>query len=159
SPQVTRSVRIFYKREELLTLPLGDQQTDPTRIVPITFEWKDSTGEVFSVQPTLTAQGLQIVVGGLASPGALFSSFLVPDPQENAARFSELSKVKQEKDFIDVIRREFPWIESLGLEVSGGTTQIYASFPSQEIKLPVTFVSGGVNKLMSILLAMASYPK
>src|SRR5262249_54941645 len=53
----------------------------------------------------------------------------------------------------------FPWIESLGLEVSGGTTQIYASFPSQEIKLPVTFVSGGVNKLMSILLAMASYPK
>src|SRR3989442_6046768 len=64
SPKVPRSLRTFYKPEEVLTLPIGDQQIDPTRIAPITFEWKNSTGEAFSVQPALTSQGVQISIAG-----------------------------------------------------------------------------------------------
>src|SRR5439155_6055731 len=122
------------------------------------FEWTNNLGEVSGVQPVMTPQGLQIGVAGQAAPGVLFSSFLVPDPQENAARFSELSKLRQENDFIEAMKREFPWIENLGLEVTGGVTQIYASLSSLSFKLPITVISGGVNKLISILLGIANSP-
>lgn len=160
SSSLNRSLKVFYKPgESHLTLPISGEDIDSARILPITFEWTDANGKVASVQPMITPQGLKVGSAGDAVPAALISSFLVPTPQENASRFSELSKADQEKEFIELFRREFPWIENLSIQISGGISQVFVTLSSMRVKVPITMVSGGVNKLLTILLAMANFPK
>lgn len=157
---LTRSLKIFYKQgESHLTLPLSGQDIEPARILPVTFEWTDASGKLSSVQPMITPRGLEVGNVGQAAPGALISSFLVPTPQENAERFSELSRADQENEFIELFKKEFPWIQNLSIQISGGVSQVFVTLSSMRVKVPITMVSGGVNKLLTILLAMASYPK
>jgi predicted ATPase len=57
------------------------------------------------------------------------------------------------------MKEEFPHIESLSVEISHGAPMIFASVPYLPEKIPVTLLSSGINKLLCLLLAIASYPK
>ncbi len=154
-----RCLKVSYRQDQTLTLPLGDRDLDEVNIAPVTFEWVDATGNAIQVRPNITSQGLELPMGGPALPGAFFASFVIPNAEENANRFSALSKINKERLFIESLQKEFPWIANISLEIEAGTPQLFATISGVEAKVPVANVSGGVNKLISILLAIANMPK
>lgn len=155
-----RSVKVFYNPEasqSAPTLPLDAPQPGVSDIVPITLEWRDSTGKILTAQPTLTEKGLNFGGSFPALPVAFFASTVKTNPAETADRFSSLSKRKKEKTLIDVFRSEFPYVEDLSVEINAGIPMLYASIDSLSEKLPIADVSGGANKLVSILTAIANF--
>jgi hypothetical protein len=152
----SRSVSVAYKKEASLTLPLSGPAFPPAAIVPIVFEWRDHLGQLSSVEVKLTEQGL--VFGGL--PGNVRSAFFSTsgsNATEMAQNFSELSKESRLAPLVNSLRREFPHIEGLSLEINAGANVIYAQLSALREKLPLGAVSGGVNKLFALLLAIAHY--
>ncbi len=75
---------------------------------------------------------------------------------ENAGRFSELSRVRRAAEFAQVFRSEYEWIEDISIEVVAGAPAIYAALRGRNEKLPLPSVSGGINRIISVLLALAS---
>lgn len=160
SPANTRSLTIAYKDQSTLTLPLGKREIETFVIVPIVFEWRDSRGQVSSVEVKITKEGLNIGGIGETVPIAFFSSTIAAlNPSENAARFSDLSKQNKEQPLIESLKREFPYIEGLSVEINAGVPTIYASIKAFPEKIPLGLISSGVNKLLSLLVAIASYPQ
>ncbi|HVP44383.1 MAG TPA: AAA family ATPase, partial [Terriglobales bacterium] len=157
SPNNTRSLAIAYEAQQSLRIPLTHGGMDSTLIAPISFTWKDSTGKEFTTQPRITAEGLEIKAPFEVLPVALFSSAAsAPNPTETANRFSDLSKQNREKVVVETLQKEFPYIQSLSLETNAGILMVYASVATMKQKVPIGMVSGGVNKHLSILLAIAN---
>jgi len=152
-----RSVKLFYSQQDAPTLPLQEHQLATSGIVPITFEWMDDSGKPFSAQPILTDRGLNLGGNFLGLPVAFFASSVKPNPGETAERFSNLSKRKKEKPAVDILRKEFPYIQDLSVEINAGLPMVYAAIESLPEKLPIADVSEGANKLIGILAAIASF--
>ena len=81
------------------------------------------------------------------------------NPEENAKRFSELSRTKKEGPILKKIRDLFPEINNLSVEFHCGTNMIFADVDGLPEKLPVGSISGGLTKYLAILLAIATRPK
>ena len=65
---------------------------------------------------------------------------------------------KDASDSIDAIRAEFRFVESLSIEYQNNPPSVFASVIGRAAeKLPVGLVSDGVNKLLSILLGIATF--
>ena len=80
------------------------------------------------------------------------------NPEENAKRFSELSRTKKEGPILKTIRDLFPQINNLSVEFHSGTNVIFADVDGLPEKLPVGSISGGLTKYLAILLAIAIQP-
>jgi len=156
----TRSVTIEYAKEQNLTLPLGKSVLDSPLIVPIVFQWKGSRGEVAeTIEVRVSEKGLNI--GGTAEsiPTFLFSGGVPSNPVENATRFSELDVNGEAHSVVDRLVEEFPDIEEVSVQISAGVPGLFAKVKQFGEKFPLGVLSGGINKLMSLLLALASKPQ
>jgi predicted ATPase len=162
SARDNRSVRI-YRRASSLILPTkkGRQNKGSTSQLVVsgtglTFEWTDSDGVKHPYSPKISSAGLEL-------PGAdedlsgffFFSSSVISSPQENATRFSALNK-KKRSAFVDSIRSEFPWIQDITTESRAGIASLDVEVSGVDGSLPLGAVSSGINKLISVLLALAS---
>jgi hypothetical protein len=155
-----RSVTISRGATDLL-IPLGETaRSQSFTSSPVLFSWRDSRGEQHNYSPRMTASGLSIGHVEEDLPDYfLFAANHITGNAENAARFSNLSKEGRSLNFVKLFQKEFPWITDLSIEVSGGSPAIHASVEGSSRKLPVTLVSGGINRTMSIMLAMADRPR
>jgi AAA15 family ATPase/GTPase len=88
-----------------------------------------------------------------------FASPSIGNATENAGRFSELSKARRHRQFVDLFTKEYPWIEDLSIEVVAAQPVIHATLQNMQEKIPLNSISGGINRLLSIILVMASHPK
>jgi predicted ATPase len=158
SVQHTRSLTISYEPSESLVLPLGEQRVESAVYSPISFYWKDATGEVRTVRPELSSKGLVMGNVGPTMAAAFFASTFRGSPTETSARFSQLSKKGAEKRIVDALRKEFPFIESFSSEVNAGVYMVYAKIATMQEKIPVALLSDGVNKLLAIDVAIANVP-
>ncbi len=70
-----------------------------------------------------------------------------------------MSRTGNIKQFVDVFRNEFKWVENLQIEVVAGSPVIYATLNNGQDNLPLANVSSGINRIVSIMLAIASHPK
>jgi AAA domain, putative AbiEii toxin, Type IV TA system len=61
-----------------------------------------------------------------------------------------------EQDFIDKFNQIYPTIRHLSLEVSMGAPTIFASVEGLPRKIPLSLASGGMSKLVAIMLGIAS---
>ena len=61
--------------------------------------------------------------------------------------------------FIDAFTKEFDFISDLNIEVTAGQPMIYATLKKNGLQLPISAVSGGINRVLSICLAIASQPE
>jgi AAA15 family ATPase/GTPase len=161
SDSASRSLTIAYSDVANVTLPFGTQSAEPVSpTAAIDFVWTKSNGEVLPVQAALTPQGLSF---GPPTPADYPAIFLTPvfreSPVENAARFSELSKTGRHRPLIDALRSEFPFIEDLSVELHARVATVHATLRSMAEKVPLPFVSDGVNKLLSILLAINAFSR
>jgi AAA15 family ATPase/GTPase len=156
----SRSLRVFYSDAPSQILPIGRQAVNPNLVPQIVFEWKKADEPPIVVRPKLTATGL-VLEGAVVdhSPVIMFSPHSPDAPEANARRFSELSKVGKVEPVIEALRIEFPFLDSLSIEYSGAIPTVFASFKHQQLKMPVALISDGINKLLSILLGIASFPR
>jgi hypothetical protein len=124
---------------------------------PISFHWSIKTFGDFSIDPTLEDGKL---IFGDAPAEPIRASFLAANQTasstEMANRFSALSQSFDERDFIDSFQQIFPTISHLSLEMSVGVPMIYAKVDGLPRKLPLSLASGGMNKLVSILLSITA---
>jgi hypothetical protein len=156
----TRSLTISRGPTELL-IPLSDaDKLNAGSVAPITFAWKDAGGFERRVSPSVTTAGLQLPETGEDMPDFfLFPSNQTVSALENATRFSDLSKSGHQGRFVELFTREYPWLTSISVELIGGSPALFASVKGNPIKLPLANVSGGINRICGILLAIASRPR
>jgi len=153
----SRALSIF-RGSSQLTIPLhlvggpGDERSSQ-----MTFVWRDHHGTEHVRTPKITPAGLQVQGEEEDLPDFfMFAANQTTGSGENAARFSELSRAGRARSFVDMFTSEYKWIEDLNVEVLAGSPVVYATLRETGEKLPLTMVSSGINRIFSIMLALAS---
>lgn len=128
------------------------------QVIPITFVWRDSEGREYSTTPRVGSDGLEFPVSG---DFPVKDFFFIPSNQnlsslENASRFSALSRARKADRFIEIFTKQYDWIEDIGIEVVAGIPMLHASVKGVHEKLPVNLVSGAVNRMLGIVLALSA---
>ncbi len=157
SSQDSRSLKIYYDKGEPTLLPFKEAQQVPSlAYVPISFEWKDASGQVNKVTPHLQPSGIVIPPPSQLTRDAAFLPARTPIPtSQNARRFSDLSKWGRETKFIATVKAQFKYIDSLTVEVDMGNPVIFVKLPWLDRKIPIYLASDGLNKLVTLLLHIA----
>lgn len=126
----------------------------------IVFDWRDGEGHIHTYRPKITQRGIELPGPEEELPDFFFFAASVPSSSiENATRFSALSRDNRKSEFVELFTSQYPDIEDLNVEVIGGAPAIYATLKNVAQKVPVTAVSGAVNRFLGILLAIASTRK
>ena len=157
-----RKLRIF--RQFKPALVSVDNANGAPRSVrsPISFEWAEGNqkkGHV--VTPEVDERGTLIIPyapnpeirGKIFLPNAVAS----PDPEE----FSDLRKAGKDKEFLEEIKKQFPDIEDMSVEITRGNNMVYARRKSDGRLMPINLLSSGLCKIFNILLsftALGGYP-
>ncbi len=147
-----RTLRIFYGRNEPYTLPLKGRSDNVFRVDPLHFTWKTSTKTIES-KIYIEEGNLKIKGGDDVYPAILVSPQTV-NPKQNALRFSELSKAKRQHLLLEAVRKIFPSVDDITLETVAGDVMLYASLLTLPEKIPIAVISSGLNKYLSIVLAI-----
>lgn len=170
NPENHRTLRVYYDPKATATVnPAAAESgtaslpSDSFAITPITFESEDVSGQKELIRPELTATSFSIEGTTRTAPAAFYAASFTATipPSEAAGQFSELSKQDEDGPVRRAIKALFPDLGPLSIEVSGGTPGLYCIPPGskEKQKLPIGLVSTGINKLVSILLGIASTPK
>jgi ABC-type lipoprotein export system ATPase subunit len=151
-----RSVYVSRGKAQL-TIPLESKdETDESRTAPITFRWKDAAGALHEQLPIVGARGLELRQSDEVLPNFFYFAANQTVPSlENAERFSILRRTGRADKFVKMVRQEYPWIKHLDIEVEAGAPVIHARVG--ESSRPLALVSGGINRSVGIMLALASH--
>ncbi|CAN5677598.1 ATP/GTP phosphatase [soil metagenome] len=123
----------------------------------IQFTWTDSKGVERKANPEISLSTFKLPDTGEDLPNFFyFAANQVYSSLENAERFSGLSRAKRQRRFIEVFKKEYPWIEDMGIEIVAGSTGIYGTLAHLDDKIPIGAISGGINRIVTVLLAAAS---
>lgn len=155
-----RRLSMSRSQDELLVPLSDDARDDYGSSTPIAFVWTDSTGQDHRAVPQATSEGLKISPSNEDLPNFfLFSATHVVSSAENAARFSSLSRERRLPQFLNLFLDEFKWIEDLSIEVIGGAPVIHATVKNVPEKIPLNTISGAINRMVGVMLAIASRPR
>jgi hypothetical protein len=158
-PGGSRTLKISRSLDSSQTISMGAQLIPLQAFAPVMFDWTRGDSEPVRVTPRIKDKALIIEGGPREYFPISFSGPHIPDtPQDNAIRFSELSKDGKIQPVIDALRAEFPFLRTLSIEISSGVPTVFAEVQGQNHKLPVGLISDGVNKLLSLLIAIGSNP-
>lgn len=156
----TRSLNVSYGPPAGATLPFGKGPVEEhVRHAAIDFEYGLANGDAVTCQSTLTSQGLSFGAVVETFPAILLSPVLREGPEHNGQRFSSLSKKGEHEAVVSAVRKQFPFIEGLSVEYHGGTAMVHAKLRSVHEKVPLPLVSDGINKMLSILLAVHHFSR
>jgi AAA15 family ATPase/GTPase len=78
--------------------------------------------------------------------------------RETAARWSTLSARNAEEPITTAVAKLFPEVKGLSVLSPGGVPSIHAEVKGLNRKIPVGLLSAGVNKLIVLLVTIASLP-
>lgn len=156
----SRSLTIARGRSGV-TLPLDlDSSNQSTISAPISFTWKNAAGHEAVVVPQFSEGKLTFPDTGEDMPDFFYIPALgVIGTSENAQRFSDLSKANKQEQFVKIFTKEFENILGMNLEMNAGSPAIYVTVKGAGNKIPLPNLSTGVNRMVAILLAIASRPK
>jgi energy-coupling factor transporter ATP-binding protein EcfA2 len=155
-----RSVTVSRGGGELL-IPLSELEKEtPRRSASLVFEWKNAAGETRSFRPRFASQGFVYREQEEDLPDFFyFAANQIIPAEESAQRFSEIGFEGRRGEFIQFFTREYPWLDDLSIEVIAGSPTLYATMRGSKDRFPLAVVSNGVNRVLSIMLAIASHPK
>ena len=139
-------------------IPAGAKSSAEAEILsPIIFEWTDAKKKKYRAGVKVSSKGIQFEgTGEDLGPNWFFYAAQGPVPaRENADRFTALRKGRGDREFVRIFKEVFDWIEDISVESMVGAPVLSATVRGQDIVLPLTAVSGGVNRTAAILLAMA----
>jgi energy-coupling factor transporter ATP-binding protein EcfA2 len=123
---------------------------------PVAFTWQPYRGKERIVVPRIgPGNAIHLPETGEDHPN--FFHFAASHPTssiESADRFSELSKEGRHLDFVEAFKKQYTHIYDMGIEVIAGAPAIFVSLEGGTRKIPLTNLSGSVNKVVAILLAL-----
>jgi len=88
---------------------------------------------------------------------AFFTSSSSADPRVLAQMLSDIRKNTADEQIEKTMHSLFPQISNLSPELTGGLGEIYCKVAGIRKKVPVTLVSNGMNKVLAILLFIATH--
>lgn len=154
------SVDLSGTGEEARSLKISHNLDSTTSTTPLKFTWKDSAGRERTAIPEISANKFDFPdTGETLDDCFFFASNQTYSAIENAERFSILSRARRQGNFVNVFTGEYNWIEDIGIEVIATAPALYASLAGLTDKLALPYVSGGINRFATILVAMASRPR
>ena len=122
---------------------------------PLKFSWIDHLGHKHEYSPTITAGGLKLEVADEDNPDFFYMSASTNvSSSENANRFSDMSPDAR-RHLVDILKKEYGWIEDLQIDVSAGQPYVSATLREGD-KQPLALISGGINRIVGIMIAIAS---
>jgi len=146
-----REVEIFFKNQDSYSLPLTGVDENAFVIRPVVFKWVVN-GTVY--ESTIDREEGAYKVKGSApvSPIVYFNPVNGSMSQTSAA-FSGLSRHIGAGILLEEVRRSFPFVEDINLEIIGGEATIHLATGLSE-RLPLGDASGGVMKFITIALGI-----
>jgi AAA15 family ATPase/GTPase len=151
---------VIVSRGAQTEIPFGEAEQLEGRLSGVQFRWINAAGKEITFVPKVSATGLAL---GDTEEEYLPDFFYFAANQtigagENAGRFSELSRAGKLPDFMNAVKLVYPWIIQLNIEIVASLPTIYATLDTGE-QYPLGFVSGGVNRVISVLLALSARPR
>jgi len=152
----SRSVYVMHGQQQL-SIPLNETDIgDESISAPINFIWRNHLGREFTITPTVKKDTIEMVGTEEDNPDFfLFPANQLISSSETASRFSMLSRRGGTGRFVRMLSKEYPFIKDISIEVEAGQPLLFASIKGQNDKIPLAYVSGGINRIVSILVAMA----
>lgn len=151
-----RSFRMWYGQGDT-RIPKGAKSSSDSQLVaPITIEWIDSRKKRHTASVVINPQGVDLRNTGEKLPNWMFFAAQTQVfARESANRYSELGK-KQRHEFEVAFRKIFEWVEDIGIESRAGIPVLSATDTRSGARLPLSALSGGINRIAAILLAIAN---
>ncbi len=152
----SRTVRVFRGKQQLSITLANSNAGEEQHAAPISFVWKNHLGREYFLTPQVRRDKIEFE--GTEEDHADF--FLFPSNQlisssETASRFSQLSRKGGAPKFITMFAKEYPFINDISIEVEAGQPLLFAGINGQKEKFPLAYVSGGINRIFSALVALA----
>ena len=163
-------------REASLKISDKDQPVTPTypvpmpphmpvlmnTIIPLAFDRISFAEEPSKLLATISTQhqGQLILQQGpeLGTVNEFFPSTWQSNAQQVATWFSNLRIAKRSKDIVAIIHKQFPEIRDISSEVpQPGLGSLYATVAHRSRSMPVSLISSGINKFISLLIAIRTY--
>lgn len=115
--------------------------------------------EVGQVSSYVGPQGELIVENAdpIGPATAFFPAFIPPNEHDNITWLSQLSVARRESDALEVLKQEYPFIESLDVLSPYGIQGIFVSQSGMPNKLPIGLVSSGIHKILTLILVSLLY--
>ncbi|MBF0565777.1 MAG: AAA family ATPase [Nitrospirae bacterium] len=157
----TASLKLFFDTQKAITLSGIDSQDKSvsslvTLITPLAFERVSGNGKSDVLYASVNQHGIVFDQGlELITSSVFFPSNWQSDAQV-AGQFSQLSIAKETVDIIEIVRSQFPEIDELSIEAPMGRPNIYATTKHNSYKLPVSSISSGILKFISIMTVINS---
>jgi predicted ATPase len=155
-----RSLKIsFIPAKQTVTRVAREREVELADFLPATsgieFDWIGPRGSHDNSRAEIVAGRLQIK-GSTLSPiqTAFFASNHTYSAIETANRFSLLSRMGNELAIVEAFRQHFKNAEDLTLEIAGGVPMVFVALKNQRRKVPINLVSAGMNRLVSMLVAI-----
>lgn len=157
----TGNLTVRFDRSVTVPVPpivLGNQPVFSASINPLAFIRRSFSGDESRLVAFQNGMnGLVLEPGNELSPSELLASSIPVNASQVANWFSQLSVEDREHDIIQIIQDAFPNIQAVSVQSPQGIAQLYATLRYQNRKLPITSVSSGITKFISILIAMKVY--
>ena len=158
-------IALYYDKardEETVSLSLVENMmnADADYLFPLVFSQKTAAGDSKDYHLTVAPNGVNITPApvSLEKETLFYPANTKHDLGEAAERFSELSKKGNTKKVVNTIKKLYPFIQDLSIELDLGQPSIFASVEGIKEKMPIQYLSEGVYRLLSILLGIVSYP-
>lgn len=149
----SRSLSISLEERASVSVPVKGADV----LAPVVFTWKDAKGASSKSVPRLTENGLVMPMVQVGIPGAMIGP---TGAQELARLFSELDKRNKAKPVVDSLRVQFPDIEAISVQTEEAVGQLlYAQLTGLPEKIPLPFISAGINRLLAMLTHIETYPR
>jgi hypothetical protein len=167
--RTTASVQIHFDEKQAVTTSqpsIGFRQQvqnlqQPITIIPLAFNRTDFNGQRATLLVTINAQGQPHIDQGknLGIGSYLMANINYGTPGENAAWLSQLSVQKRSGEVIEAVQRHFPFIHGLSSEslMPGMPATLYADLPNLTRRIPISLVSGGISRLLTMVLSIMAY--
>jgi hypothetical protein len=155
------SLKVHYDPKKAVTpvpLPTG-QPGAPllNTIIPLAFDRTDFSGKHSVLLGSVHPSGPLNLENGpeLGKISEFYSSTLQNNAQQTAQWFSQLSIQKRESEVVRQVVKEFgPLVRDLTVLSPNQFPAIYADVSSLKEKIPLSLISSGINKFVSILAAI-----
>lgn len=153
-----RKLRIFREFKPALVAIDNVNGTSESVRSPISFEWREGNQEKGDViTPGVDEETGALVIPRTTNPeikGKIFlpNAIASPNPEE----FSNLRKTGKDKKFLKEIKKQFPDIEDMSVEITRDNNMVYAKRKSDGKLMPINLFSNGFCKIFNILLSFTA---
>jgi hypothetical protein len=151
------TLKVAYDPKKTVTvtqIPAGGTSLAPT-IIPLAFDRNNFAGNHSILHATVQPQGGFSLEGGpeLGTVSEFYSWQI--NAQQTAQWFSQVSVQKREQEILDAVTQMYgSLVKNLTVLSPGQFPAVFADLPHLNERLPLSLVSAGINKFVTVLAAI-----